>query len=125
MKIFLCLYIACPNENKTQRMCDEAVDDCLGALKFVPDWFVRSKIFEKHDFNKVTFIACKIHILAGNLNKIIINNDKKFYDHDPHSIIHVRLLAWHGNFKKRETLKKKISEELMPILRHSKRWWNF
>ena len=25
-------------------MCDKAVDDCLAALKFVPDWFVTSKM---------------------------------------------------------------------------------
>ena len=28
-------------------MCDEAVDDCLGALKFIPDWFVTSKMIKK------------------------------------------------------------------------------
>ena len=26
--------------------CDEAVDDCLAALKFVPDWFVTSKMIK-------------------------------------------------------------------------------
>ena len=31
-------------------MCDKAVDDCLAALKFIPDWFVTSKMLEKlHD----------------------------------------------------------------------------
>ena len=24
-------------------MCDEAVDDCLAALKFIPDWLVKCK----------------------------------------------------------------------------------
>ena len=28
-------------------MCDEAVDDCLAALKFVSDWYVTSKIIKK------------------------------------------------------------------------------
>ena len=28
-------------------MCDEAVDDCLAALKFVSDWCVTSKIIKK------------------------------------------------------------------------------
>ena len=27
-------------------MCDEAVDDCLAALKFVPDWFVITKMIK-------------------------------------------------------------------------------
>ena len=31
-------------------MSDEAVDGCLGTLKFIPDWFVTSKILERfHD----------------------------------------------------------------------------
>ena len=28
-------------------MCDKAVDSCLAALKFVPDWFVGSKMIKK------------------------------------------------------------------------------
>ena len=28
-------------------MCNEAVDDCLAALKFIPDWFVTSKMIKK------------------------------------------------------------------------------
>ena len=27
-------------------MCGEAVDDCLFALKFVPDWFATSKMIK-------------------------------------------------------------------------------
>ena len=27
-------------------MCFEAVDDCLAALKFIPDWFVTSKMIK-------------------------------------------------------------------------------
>ena len=30
------------DQYKTQQMCDKAVDDCLAALQFVPDWFVTS-----------------------------------------------------------------------------------
>ena len=32
-----------PYNNITQRMCDEAADDSLAALKLIPDWFVTSK----------------------------------------------------------------------------------
>ena len=53
-------------------MCDEAVDDCLKALKFAPDWFATSKMLERSDdalnanddllffdkdFSKLTFFA--------------------------------------------------------------------
>ena len=29
---------------KSQKKYDEAVDDCLAVLKFIPDWFVTNKI---------------------------------------------------------------------------------
>ena len=28
-------------------MCDEAVDDCLAALKVISDWFVTSEMIKK------------------------------------------------------------------------------
>ena len=30
-------------------MCDEAVDYCLASSNFIPDWFVKSEMFEKSD----------------------------------------------------------------------------
>ena len=37
----LFLIVCCPNKYITQKMCDEAVDDSLAALK-LPDWFLTS-----------------------------------------------------------------------------------
>ena len=37
----------CHDRYKTQEMCNKAVDNFLPALKFVPDWFVTSKIIKK------------------------------------------------------------------------------
>ena len=45
LKIILIVY--CPDKYKTQRMCDESVDDSLAALKLIPDWFVISKMIQK------------------------------------------------------------------------------
>ena len=39
-----------PDQYKTEKMCDKAADDCLAALKFVPNWFVRNKIMIKKVF---------------------------------------------------------------------------
>ena len=36
-----------PDKYKTQRMCDEAVDDSLASLKLISDWFVTSKMIKK------------------------------------------------------------------------------
>ena len=40
------LIVCCPNKYKNQGMCDEAVDDRLEALKFIPDWLVTSKMIK-------------------------------------------------------------------------------
>ena len=41
------------------------------------------------------------------------------------SLIRTAFLVWDIKFEKRKALKKKkISEELLPVARHPKRWWN-
>ena len=96
-------------------MLDEAVDNCLAAFKFIPDWFVTSNILQKfdnalhanddilsynEDFDKVTFLAVV-------LDKVNLDNDNNFDDDDPDTIIHVRLLAWCSKFEKCKALKKR------------------
>ena len=34
----------CHDKYKTQEICGKAVDDSITALKWVPDWFVSSKM---------------------------------------------------------------------------------
>ena len=74
-------------------MYDESADDCLAALKFIPDWFVTSKMIEKFhivllanddilffnkDFNNVTFFANQMGILAADRDKINLSYDNTF-----------------------------------------------
>ena len=104
----------------TQETCDKAVDDCLTALKFIPDWCVTSKMFENfHDalnvnyyihflnehFSKVTIFSNQMEISGGDLDKINLYDDNKFYEDYPDSIIQFRLLAWRNKFEKRKALK--------------------
>ena len=120
-------------------MCDEAVDYFLSTLNFVPDWFVTSKMIKKlftalyadgnihyfdEDFGNVAFNCNEMGILNIDLNCINLDNNN-FDEDDPDTIIHVRLLAWHIKLGKRKTLKKDISEELMPVARHPNRWWDW
>ena len=115
------IIVYCPDIYKTQRMCDQTIDDCLAALNFISNQFVTSKMLRKfdkvllaadkilvfnEDFNKVTFIANQRHILVVDLDKINLDNDKKFDEDDPDSVIHVRPLAWHSKFEKCKALKK-------------------
>ena len=117
---FLTVYS--PDRYKTKRMYDEAVDDCLATLKFIPDWFVTSNGLEKflnafhanddtlffnEDFDKVTFIANQRHILAVDLDKINLDNDNNFDEDDPDTIIHARLFPRCSKFEKRKALKKR------------------
>ena len=39
--------VFCPYKYKNQRKSDEAVDGSLAPLKFIPAWFVTSKMIEK------------------------------------------------------------------------------
>ena len=72
-------------EESVMKIICKCANDCLVALKFISDWFVTSKMFEKfhsallanddiiffnEDFNKVTFSAKQIHILAKDIDKI-------------------------------------------------------
>ena len=41
------LIVYCPDEYKTQRMCDKAVDESLASLKLIRDGFVTSKMITK------------------------------------------------------------------------------
>ena len=57
---------------KLKKCFNEAVDNCLETLKFIPDWFITSKMIEKlydglladddiffldEDFSKVTYVC--------------------------------------------------------------------
>ena len=44
---------------------------------------------------------------------------------NPDTIILIRLLAWYFKFEKRKELKKKISEELIHVVWHPNRWWDW
>ena len=99
-------------------MCDEAIHDCLAALKFISVWFVASKmlhkidkallpdediIFFNEDFHKVTN---QRHILVVDLDKINLENNNNFHEYNPDTIIDVRRLAQHSKFEERKALKK-------------------
>ena len=58
------------------------------------------------NFNKVTFCANQMRILAVDLHKINLDEDNNFDEDDPATIIHVRLPAWRSKFEKRNPLEK-------------------
>ena len=135
----------CSDKYKTQKMCDKAVDNCLAALKSIADWFVTSKMLENcdnvlhanndirfanndipfyyEDFDKAALNPNQKHTLSVDLDEI--NLDNNFDEDDLDTIIHIRFLGLHSNFKNHRAFKEKISEELMPVAWHPKWSWNF
>ena len=65
-----------PGKNKTQEMCESAVDYSLKLLKFVPDWFVAPKTFENFA-QKPLSVNC-IH--RGTAHKLPIYFNFKRYN---------------------------------------------
>ena len=105
-----------PDHYKSQQMCDKAVDDCLVALKFLPDWFATSKMATKHftalyadgnilffneDPGNVVFSCNEMGILNTDLNNVNLD-DTNYEEDDPNTIIFVRLLAWHIKFARKQ-----------------------
>ena len=128
----------CRDKYITQKMCEKAANGFSPTLNFVPDWFVTTKMIKKlftashadgnifyfnEDSSNVVFNCNEMGILDIDLNNINLNND--FDEDDPGTIIHVRLLAWHLKFEKCEALKKELNEELMPVVSHPNRWWDW
>ena len=77
---FLKMYV--PDQYKTQQMCDEAVDDFLAPWKFVPNWFVASKMI------KILFTALYadeniLYFNEGFGNVVFICNEMDILNMDP------------------------------------------
>ena len=75
------LIARCPDKYKTQRICDEfkAVDDSLGAVKPIIDWFVTSKMIKKLHAAlytaDVTFFCNELGTFCVNYNNINLGNN--------------------------------------------------
>ena len=41
------MLVYCPDKYKVQKIHDECIDGCMEALKFISDWFVKSKMMKK------------------------------------------------------------------------------
>ena len=100
------------------QLLDKSVGDCLEALKFVPHWFVTSKMIKKvftalhahrnilyfnEDSNNLKFCCNEMGILSVNLNNIN-RDDSNYREDDPDTVILIKLLAWNIKFEKHKEL---------------------
>ena len=62
----------CLGRYKTQEMCHKAVDDFLPALKFVPVWFVTSKMIKKLDALFANDVILFFDEDCGNVHFLVV-----------------------------------------------------
>ena len=82
-----------PNHLKTQGLCIKAVEACPWLLKYVPDWILTQeqvKLWHGYDY--------------------YCNNE---------------FIKWYEGYQKRMAQKASIKEELSPIAWHPSRWWGW
>ena len=95
----------CLDRYDTQGMCDNVVDDCLLALKFVPNLCVTSKMHEQLDnatFSNDDIVFINEDDMGLNtkyLNNINLDDDDFDDDDGAETIIHIRLMAWCNRYK--------------------------
>ena len=88
--------------SKIQKIYVKAFNFYLLVLKFISYWFVTRKMIEKLDnilFSNVDVVFGDISNDTGLniINLIIVNlDDDNFYDSNPKSINHIRLMAWYA-----------------------------
>ena len=63
----------CPDKYNIQKMCYKAVDSYLLALKFVPDWFVTSKMIKKFD----NALFSNDYLIFGDIGSDIVTSFRK------------------------------------------------
>ena len=80
-------------------------------------------LFFDEDSANVTFSSEEMGIFSSDLNNINFD-DANFYEDDPKTTIHVRLLACIVYINNAKHLKK-ISKELMSVVWHSRRGWDW
>ena len=72
----------------------------------------------------IPFSCNEIGILSIDLNNAHLN-DTNFDEDNLEVIIYIRFLSWHIKFEKRKALKRELNGELMLVVWHPRRWWNF
>ena len=93
-----------PDHFKAQEICDKAVRGDSSSLQFVPVWFVTRE---------------GVHMWYDNY----CDDDGDYWftkgDEDH------KFFECYDGYKKRKAQKAKIKDELMPIVWHPSRWWDW
>ena len=82
------------------------------------------KIYFDEDFGNLVFNYNEVGIFNIDINTINLE-DTNFEEDDSRIIVHVILLAWRTKFEKSKGLKKELNKELMLVVWHPNRWWDW
>ena len=118
------------DRQRTQEICDKAVDALLPALKFVPDYFVTNELLEKlanvvKSNDDIFFVDVDSDVVTFFNDDMAHNTINLNINFDDDNVIRVGLVAWCNKYKQRKTCKKEISNKLMPAVWHPTRWWDW
>ena len=91
-------------------------DPCL--LEFVPEHFKTQEICDKAVIDDSTSLLFGPDWFVSQQQIKSWHDDDDFYDYDD-------IIEWYNGYLKRKAQKAKIKEELMPIVWHISRWWNW
>ena len=91
-------------------------DPCL--LEFVPEHFKTQEICDKAVIDDSTSLLFGPDWFVSQQQIKSWHDDDDFYDYDD-------IIEWYNGYLKRKAQKAKIKEELMPIVWHLSRWWNW
>ena len=91
-------------------------DPCL--LEFVPKHFKTQEICDKAVIDDSTSLLFGPDWFVSQQQIKSWHDDDDFYDYDD-------ITEWYNGYLKRKAQKAKIKEELMPIVWHLSRWWNW
>ena len=80
-------------------------------------------LYFDEDSSNVVFNCNEMGILNIDLNNT--NFDNNFDEDDPVTITHARTLVGDIRFEKRKVLKEELNEELMPVMWHTNRSWDW
>ena len=105
-----------PDQYKTQKMCNEAVQNDPEMLEHVPDQYKTQKMC-----NEAVQRNPDPEMLEHVPDQFVILQEmwyEEFIDDDV-------FITWYKGYKQRKAQKAQIKEELMPVAWHPDRWWNW
>ena len=107
-----------PDRFKTQEMCNKAVEKDPWQLKDVPNHFKTEEMCNKAVRHYLFFLQFVPDWFATQQQIDVWHDEDYVYNYN-------EMIKWCDGYKKRKVQKSKIKEELLPIVWHPSKWWDW